>query len=188
MARLPYADARSAPSSIRETLDRYPVAALRMLAHAESAFDQWMEYSRALLGQLELDPVLREFAILEVARLRDSQYQWIQHVAIARAVGVSGAQIAAIKEGREDDERLTESESEVLRFSREVVVDGAASERSVTALADRLGPRQVVELLLVIGHWTSICILVSSMDLEPDLPSMAGAVPDTLALRHASDP
>ena len=185
MARLPYADPHSAPRPVRETLDRHPVAMLRMLAHAESVFIPWMDYTRALLGQIELDPVLREFGILQLARLRDAEYQWVQHAAIARAVGASAEQIAAIKEGREDDASLTEAEREVLRFTREVTLDGAAGDQSVAALVARLGPRQVVELQLVVGHWNAICSFVSSFGLEPDLPAMAGALQDTLALRDA---
>jgi alkylhydroperoxidase family enzyme len=184
MARLPYADPQSAPGPVRETLDRHPVAILRMLAHAESVFIPWMDYTRALIGQTELDPLLRELAILQLARLRDVEYQWVHHAAIARAVGASAEQVAAIKEGREDDASLGEAEREVLRFTREVTLDGAAGQQSVAALAERLGPRQVVELHLIVGHWIGICSFVSSSGLEPDLPAMAGAVQETLALRH----
>jgi 4-carboxymuconolactone decarboxylase len=187
MAYLPYADIESAPSSIREVLDRHPVAVLRMLAHAQSAFQPWMEYVRALLGDLELDPVAREVAILQVARLRDDEYVWVQHVAIARAVGVSTAQIAAIKDGREGDESLTEVHREVLRFASEMTRDGVVSEATVEALADRLGPRAVVELLLVVGHWLTTCSFITTLRLQPDLPVMASALPDTLALRESTD-
>jgi alkylhydroperoxidase family enzyme len=187
MARLPYADTESAPSSIREVLDRHPVAVLRMLAHAQSAFDAWLQYTGALLADLELDPLLREFAIIQVARLRDSEYQWVQHVALARAVGASATQIAAIRDGREDDASLSEPQREVLRFARELTLEGAASEESLSQLAARLGPRQVVELLMVIGQWLSICSFVATLGLQPDLPAMANALPDTLALRENPD-
>jgi alkylhydroperoxidase family enzyme len=184
MPNLPYPDTESAPSSIREVLDRHPVSVLRMLAYAETAFGPWLQYTSSLLGQLELDPVLREFAILQLARLRDSDYQWVQHVAIARALGASGEQITAIKEGREDDRSLTEAQREILGFAREVTVAGAASEEAVATVAGRLGPRAVVELLLVIGQWLSICSVVGTLGLQPDLPAMANALPDTLALRE----
>ena len=51
MARLPYADTQSAPSTVRERLERNPVAVLRMLAHAESVFVPWVDYTGALLGR-----------------------------------------------------------------------------------------------------------------------------------------
>jgi 4-carboxymuconolactone decarboxylase len=183
MARLPYADTNSAPAAVRAAVERNPVSFLRMLAHAQNAFDPWLGYTSALLADLELDPLLREFAILEASRVRGSDYPWTQHVALARALGASAEQIAAIKEGQEQHPSLTEAQREVLRLAREVSVDGEASEEAVAAVSDRLGPRQVVELLLVTGHWLSICSLAASLDLQPDLPTMAAAVPDTLALR-----
>jgi 4-carboxymuconolactone decarboxylase len=180
MVRLPYADTESAPDSIREVLIRHPVSVLRMLAHAEGAFDPWMDYTRALLGGLQLDPLLRELAILQVARLVDSEYQWVQHAVIARAVGASAEQIAAVQEGREDAGSFSEEQREVLVFARELTVDGAASEQAVAALADRLGARPVVELLLVVGQWLSICSLVATLGLQPDLPAMAISLPEGL--------
>jgi AhpD family alkylhydroperoxidase len=186
MARIPYADVESAPSSIREVLDRHPVAVLRMLAHAESVFDSWRAYTDELLRQLQLDPVDRELAILQVACLRDCEYQWVHHVALARAVGVSAEQVAAVKDGREDDPSLEDAQREVLRFAREVILKGAASEEAVAAVAERLGPRTVVELLLVVGHWSAICSLIQTLGLQPDLPAMAGALVETLALREAT--
>lgn len=187
MANLPYADTENAPSSIRQVLDRHPVSVLRMLAHAQTAFDPWLNYTGTLLGEIELDPLLREFAILRLARLRDSEYQWVQHVAIARALGATGEQIRAIKDGREDDPSLNEAQREVLGFTREVTLDGAASERAVAAVAARFGPRAVIELLLVIGQWLALCSFVNTLGLELDLPAMASALPDTLALRTTPD-
>jgi alkylhydroperoxidase family enzyme len=184
MARLPYAQTETAPSSVRQTLERNPVSVLRMLAHAEGVFDSWRDYTDALLRQLELDPVDRELAILQLAHLRDSEYQWVHHVALGRAVGVSADQVAAIKEGREDDPSLNDGQREVLRFTRELILDGAASEEAVAAVAARLGPRAVVELLLVVGHWAAIASLIETLGLQPDLPAMAAALIDTLALRE----
>jgi alkylhydroperoxidase family enzyme len=50
------------------------------------------------------------------------------------------------------------------------VNDGAATEEQVAELAERLGTRQVVELLLVIGNYTAIAMLIASTGLEPDPP------------------
>jgi AhpD family alkylhydroperoxidase len=186
MARIPYADTESASDSIRERLERNPVSVLRIIAHAEGVFDSWRDYTDELLRKLELDPVLRELTILQLAHLRKCEYQWVHHVALARAVGVSAEQIAAIEEGREGDASLSDTDREVLVFVREAVLDGEASEHAVAALSSRLGPRQVVELLLVLGHWSAICMLIQTIALQPDLPAMAGALVDTLALGDGS--
>ena len=186
MARIPYADTESASDSIRERLERNPVSVLRIIAHAEGVFDSWRDYTDELLRKLELDPMLRELTILQLVHLRKCEYQWVHHVALARAVGVTAEQIAAIEDGRHDDASLSDTDREVLVFVREAVLDGEASEHAVAAVSSRLGPRQVVELLLVLGHWGAICTLIQTLALQPDLPAMAGALVDTLALGDGS--
>jgi alkylhydroperoxidase family enzyme len=163
MPRLPLAD--PAPGS-----DPAPLKLFRMVAHAETAYGPWLGYGGALLTQLELDPLLRELAILQVAHQVGSRYEWVQHDPIARAVGATGDQIDAIQAGRDDDPAFDADQSLVLRFTRTTVTEGAASEQQVAQVAERLGTRQVVELLLVIGNYTAIAMLIESTGLEPDAP------------------
>ena len=170
MARLPAYNPEQAPDSVREILSRTPLSLFGMVAHAESAFNPWLKYSNALLTRLELDPLLRELAILQVAHLVDSPYEWVQHVVIARAVGAGDAQIEAIERDAESDPSLSEEQAQLLRFAREVILDGCASEAAVTDMAGRIGVRGVIELLLVIGHYMGIARLIATTGLEPDAP------------------
>jgi hypothetical protein len=39
----------------------------------------------------------------------------------------------------------------------------------------------------VIGQWLALCSFVGTLGLQPDLPAMASALPDTLALRTMPD-
>jgi len=141
-----------------------------MVAHAETAYGAWLQYGGTLLTRLELDPLLRELAILQVAHLVGSEYEWVQHDVIGRTLGATGEQIDAIKADRDDDPAFDADQSLVLQATRTTVVDGAATEEQVAALAERLGPREVVELLLVIGNYTAIAMLIASTGLEPDQP------------------
>jgi len=94
----------------------------------------------------------------------------VQHVSIAQSVGASDEQIAAVEHDSKDDRSLTDVQRVVLRFAREVVLDGAASEQLVADLLARLGERQLVELLLVVGHYMAIARLIATAGLEPDPP------------------
>ena len=181
MARLPAFDPEQAPDSVREILANTPLSLFGMVAHAESAFNPWLKYSNALLTRLELDPLLRELAILQVAHLVDSRYEWVQHAAIARAVGASEQQVEAVEQDRETDASFSDEQRLVLAFSREVILDGAASEQAVAELASRLGARGVIELLLVIGHYMGIARLIATTGLAPDPPLAAGTLPGTSA-------
>src|SRR3954463_7241547 len=163
MPRLPLAEPR-------DGADTAPLRLFRLSAPAETASAAWLQYGGALLTRLELDPLLRELAILQGARQTGSHYEWVQHDPIARAVGATGAQIDAIQAGRDDDPAFDADQSLVLQTTRTTVSEGAATEEQVAALAERLGTRQVVELLLVIGNYTAIAMLIASTGLEPDPP------------------
>jgi 4-carboxymuconolactone decarboxylase len=163
MPRLPLAE--PSPGS-----DPAPLKLFRMVAHAESAYGPWLGYGGTLLTQLELDPLLRELAILRVARQVGSEYEWVQHDPIARAVGATAEQIDAVEAGRDDDPAFDAAQSLVLRLTRTAVTEGAASEEQIAEAAELLGTRQIVELLLVIGNYTAIAMLIASTGLEPDEP------------------
>ncbi len=170
MPRLPLRDPAEAPEAIRRVITSTPLSLLGMIAYAESAFEPWLRYSNTLLRGLELDPLLRELAILQVAHLSASEYEWTQHVPIAEAFGVSAAQIEEIAAGKAEPADLGADGCAVLSFTREVILDGAAGESAVADLIARLGERQLVELLLVIGNYMGLARLISSVGLEPQEP------------------
>jgi 4-carboxymuconolactone decarboxylase len=172
VARLPYVDPEEAPERVREALEAVPpLNIFRTMAHAESAFRPWLRWGGVLLGELELDPVLRELAILHVARLTPhAEYEWVQHVPIALAVGVTRKQVDALEHGDPQAASFTELQTAVLRFTREVVRDARASDEAFAAVRAALSPREVVELLMVIGQYMMLARVMATVELELDEP------------------
>jgi alkylhydroperoxidase family enzyme len=168
--RIPYRDPDGAPEPIRRVIADTPLALLRIVAHADSAFEPWLRYSNTLLRNLQLDPLLRELAILQVAHLSGSDYEWTQHAPIAESFGAPAALVAAIEAGEQAPTAASSEQQQVLSFTREVVCDGAAGEQAVAALSERLGERCLVELLLVIGNYLGLARLIATVGLEPHEP------------------
>lgn len=169
MARLPYVDPESAPEPVREALERVPpINIFRMMANAETAFRPWLAFGGALLSSLELDARLRELVILHVGRLSGAEYEWVQHVPIAQAVGASEEDVAAIERGDLDAGCLGPDVRAALRFTTEVVNEVRASDESLAALREHLSPREVVELLLVIGQYMLVARVAETAGIEID--------------------
>ncbi len=145
-----------------------------MVAHAETAFRPWLRFGAALLTELELDPVLRELAVLEVARLSRSEYEWVQHRAIALGVGADENQVEAVERG--DESRLAERERVVVGFTREAVRDVRASDAALEEIQEFLCPREIVELLLVIGHYMAVARVAETTGIEVDEPAQLAVV------------
>src|SRR3954447_18206232 len=102
-----------------------------MLANADSAFAHWLRWGASLLGELELNPLLRELAILRVARLTPhAEYEWVQHVPIGKAVGATDEHVTALESDEPEAECFTADQRTVLRFTTEVLRDARPSDES----------------------------------------------------------
>jgi len=176
MARLAYPDQDQLSERVAEALAALPpLNIFRMLAHAQTAFRPFLRFGGAILADLELAPTLRELAILQVARQAGAEYEWVQHVAIGRAVGLSEEQIAAVHRGEIDaPEALSELDRAVLAFTAEVVEGPRVSDPTFAAVRAHLSPREIVELLLTIGEYLMLARVMTTLELEIDEPAGAG--------------
>lgn len=167
----------TAPAHVGEALHALPDLGLfRVVAHAQTAFRPWLELGGALLGTLELDPRLRELAILRVARQEGSDYEWAQHEVIAERLGVPVEQRAALQRDDLTDPALNDVERLVLRAVGELGGTGGVGADTVAALSRKLSPRAMVELVLVAGHYTTIARLIASFAVPVDEPAQLAVV------------
>jgi alkylhydroperoxidase family enzyme len=172
MALLPYLDEKEALPEIRRLLQRPVVLnVLRMTANAQSVFAQRSRLSTALLNDIKLDKRLRELAILRTAADCRSVYEWSHHVPAARHVGVSDEQIAAVKNWQQAN-CFNELERLVLQFTDEVNANVKAGRATLEALKRHLSPAEIIELLIVIGHWRQTATILETT--EVDLDDVAG--------------
>ena len=165
----PVVPAEAAPQ-IGATLEALPpLGVFGMVAHAETAFRPWLALGGAILGSLQLDPKLRELAILRVAAIAGCDYERVQHDPIAIGVGATPAQIAALAEGRIAGEEFGAEEELVLRFVGETIENRGAG--LVAEVEAALSAREVVELLLVVAHYHGLALLLNTTGVEPDPPA-----------------
>jgi AhpD family alkylhydroperoxidase len=173
MARLPYVDPAAAPEAVREILARLPVQLniFKLMAHAEADFVNLLRLGSTILGRQALPARLRELAILRVAALSGARYEWVQHAAIARGVGVREEQIGALERGEAGAPCFDEEERALLRFTDEVVRDVKPSDAAFAAVHGRLGSRQTVELVVAIGFYMLMARLMETAEIDLDPPA-----------------
>ena len=188
MTRLPYLDPADASDPVQQAMATLPpLNIFRMLAHAETAFIPYLRFGATILGELQLDPGLRELAILQVAKQSEADYEWVQHVAIGRYAGLTDEQITAVQAGDiENPASLTDTERAVLAFTAEVVRGPRVSERAFAAVSQRLSAREIVELLLTIGNYLMLARLMTTLEIETD-PAAGNQVVNT-ALTNRTPP
>ena len=100
MARIPYFDPEKAEGRAKEVYKKLPpLNIFRMLGHSGEMLDGFIKLGNQILMFSELDPVLREIAIVRTGVLRGSTYEVYQHkvyvnFVVSKTGEVGGATIA----------------------------------------------------------------------------------------------
>jgi alkylhydroperoxidase family enzyme len=172
VARLRYIEPTDTPAAVQQALSVVPpLNIFLILGHAATAFQPYLRLGAAILGELELDPALRELAILQVAKQSDAEYEWVQHVAIGQHAGLTPEQITAVETGAiADHPSLDTTQRAVLTFTREVVNGPHVNTTTFQAVNERLNPREIVELLLTIGNYLMLAKIMTTLEIEIDEP------------------
>jgi alkylhydroperoxidase family enzyme len=180
MARIPYPDLDKASGEVREMLARLPRPAnvFKMMAHAETCVKPVMKLGGTLLGKLQLDPKVRELCLLRAVKLEGGEYEWDQHVPIARDFGCSEAQIAALEDDDDTAQCFDAREKAALQFTREVVLDVRASEETLAQARRHLSDREIVELILMAGFYITLARLTETLGVEREPPMASALVRD----------
>jgi AhpD family alkylhydroperoxidase len=144
---------RLPPSNVLGLFARHPELATAFLG-----------YNRYLLGGgSTLSPRTRELAILRVAWRRRCQYEWVQHVLIARKAGVTDEEIDAIRVG---------TPTPITRAVDELEADSGLSDDTYRALAAELDDRQLMDLVFTVGTYGLLAMVLNTfeVELDPGLP------------------
>lgn len=176
MARIPYFDPAEATGRAKAVYEKLPnLNIFRMLGHSGDMVDGFIKLGNAILIHGELDPVLREIAIVRTGILRGSSYEVYQHEAISRKLGMSEELIQAIHEGPEA-KAFDETQRQIMRFTDDVVKNTRASDETFNPLVEKLGYKQLQELVIAIGFYTLVSNFLETFDVDIEEPGHKAGV------------
>lgn len=121
--RIPYRPASVLPVGIP------PLNLFRMWAHSPSTLPHAISLGTACFRDTSLSPYLRELLCLLNARHMECEYQWKQHVQIAKTVGVPESKVAALAAGNLSREVWSDEEKALLEFLAEVIASPHVSDK-----------------------------------------------------------
>ena len=170
MARLPYLDKSDLLPEHQDLLARN-LNLYRVLAHSPRAARSLNTLARFIRDGSQLDPRLRELAVLQVSYMSRSAWGFSHHVRIGREVGVSDEEIRAVAEetaGRPS--KLEPLAKAVLRAAREMTLDLTVSDETFAALRQDLDNERLTDLMVTISFYNGLVRLLESMqvDVEDD--------------------
>lgn len=139
------------------------------LAHHPKLMKSWLPFGGRLLLGGRLDDRDREVLILRTAMRCGSDYEWGQHVDIARKAGLADEEILAC--GRPDPgDALTSADGELVRAADELIDDHRLSDATWATLAERYDVPTLIEVTMLVGHYAMLAGMLSSLRVAPDGP------------------
>ena len=133
--------------------------------------DLMVQARDCLLGMLgpgrQLDPQLRELAILRTGIVGESRFEYSQHMKVARTVNIPEAKLAAIK-GWTTSGLFSPAERAVMAATDELLARNLVEDATFAELQRHLSDPQILELFYAIGLWRMHGLITRALHLEYD--------------------
>jgi alkylhydroperoxidase family enzyme len=126
-----------------------------ILARHPALFAAHMGFAQQFLVMPALSPRDRELAVLRLAWISGAPFEWGGHVTIAKACGVSAEEIERVIEGVEAPD-WNAYDRALLRAVDELHTGSMICDATWGALAEKLDERQLIEFVMLIGHYTTV--------------------------------
>ncbi len=130
-------------------------------------FRGWLRFAGRLMPGGRLPRRETELVILRVAHLRGCTYEWEHHTHLAARAGVTPADVARVTEGP-DAAGWSERERLVLRAVDELHRRQDLGDELWAQLARLLSPGDLVELVLLVGHYEMLATFIGTLRIPPD--------------------
>lgn len=170
MARVKYLEKSDLSEGDQFLLER-PINLFKALANNVEAMKAFRGPGLWIRHECQLDPRLREMAILQVGYVTNSAYEFSHHVKLSKGVGVTNADVAAIvADCKGEESSLAPIERSVLRAARQLTLDMTIDDADWLLLERELGLERLIELVLVIAHYSYVVRVLGALkvDVEPE--------------------
>jgi AhpD family alkylhydroperoxidase len=144
------------PPNLFLTLGRHP-----------ALFRGWLRFAGRLMPRGKLPRRDTELVILRVAHVRDCRYEHEHHVRLGRRAGLSHAEIARTADGPQA-EGWAPREQAILQAADELLADGNVGDETWTRLSGLLDTRELIELVLLVGHYEMLAKTINTLRIQPD--------------------
>jgi AhpD family alkylhydroperoxidase len=137
----------------------------RQLLHSAPLARGWNALMGAIRGQTQLDGALRELVILRVAVLNRAPYEFAQHAPVARAEGLTQAQVDAVADW--SDSTLFDARArDVLAYADAMTLQVQVPKELFDALRAHLDERELVELTATVAAYNMVSRFLEALQIE----------------------
>jgi alkylhydroperoxidase family enzyme len=172
------ASKRAAEAGINEQFGRLNV--FRAMLHNPKAAGAVANLLTTLLFRNTVDARLRELVILRTGWRCASEYEFCQHVQVAKRLKMTDEEILGVREP-DSCRAYSKLDRAVIAMTDELLDGAQVSPATWAILENALSPADLVELLLAAGNWRMFAVFLNTagISLEEGVPSWPeGRKPD----------
>jgi alkylhydroperoxidase family enzyme len=174
-ARVPYVTRNDLPQADREIFDQFikergsePGHVHRVVANAPNLLRRFLGLANELRNGTQLDPKLRELALMTVGRLTNAEAEFTHHWNISLKVGVKREQLEHLADF-ETSPLFNDEERAVMRYASAATTNIKVTDATFNALRGFLDNRRITELVMNVAFYNAVVrvLIPLGVELEP---------------------
>jgi len=142
---------------------------IRTLAHNPELGQRYFQFGVYVLRFSTLEPRIRELVTLRTATLYASDYEWEKHVVTARNIGISEAEIEAVKIGPQLP-IWSPLESALLSATDQMIRNNGIEDSVWDVIAGELDYKQQLDFVFTVSSYAMLAMSLNALkvQLEPE--------------------
>jgi AhpD family alkylhydroperoxidase len=137
------------------------------MAHYPALTEAFHTFNGHVLFATTLTVRQRELLVLRVAAVRKCDYEWAQHVVLARDAGLADVEIDRVAQGPAAPE-WSELERALLKAVDELVGDAKVTDGTWAQLSAHLDERQLMDAVFTVAAYDALAMAFLSFGVELD--------------------
>ena len=141
---------------------------LKTLAHHPKLLKRWLPFANHVLLKSTLTPRIREIVILRTGWLCGSEYEWTQHVRIAKEeAAMNMTDFSALEIGSKDPHWGNE-ERIALKLCEDLFAFKTVRESTWKELIQYFDHKQVLDMVAAVGNYTMVSMMLNTFQVPLD--------------------
>jgi 4-carboxymuconolactone decarboxylase len=155
-----------ADTAVKHRVNGRDLNLFRALMHHPTLVRRWAVFAGHVLRKQTLPPRERELLILRIGWLNQAEYEWAQHVEIAKREGITAAEIEQVKAGPTGG--WATDDTVLLQAVDDLYENSVLSDATWTALARKYSTEQMIDLVFTIGQYNLVSWALNSFGVPLD--------------------
>ena len=138
----------------------------RMMMNHPKLTRRWTVFAGHVLQKQTVPPRERELLILRIGWLNQAEYEWAQHVEIAKRSGVTDAEIERIKQG--PGASWNAHDAALLQAADDLFEHSVVSDQTWATLSATYSIEQMMDVVFTVGQYNLVSWALNSFGVPLD--------------------